>query len=144
MANRVYGIYMATPPTLSDGEIHPILLDSGGKVIVESNADASPTVKAPLQVSKALAGSPAPIAIVASETFATAVYLQAARANGDNTDDVFIGLADVVSGTDNYVKLTPGATWEYKCRPGTKVDLQVFLIDGETATDGVQGYYEPV
>ena len=64
--------------------------------------------------------------------------------DGDNTGDIFFGLTDVVSGTDNYIKLTPGATVQYVCRPGTKVDLQLFKIDGETATDGVQGYYEPV
>ena len=39
MANRVYGIYMTTPPTLSDGEIHPILLDSGARVVSSVDAD---------------------------------------------------------------------------------------------------------
>ncbi len=41
MANRAYGIYMTTPPTLSDGEIHPILLDSSGKLIVAPDSDES-------------------------------------------------------------------------------------------------------
>jgi len=32
MATRVYGVYMSTPPTLSDGEIHPVLLDANGRI----------------------------------------------------------------------------------------------------------------
>ncbi len=105
---------------------------------------AAPVAKVPLAVVMPLPGSPEPTEIVASETFATAVYLTAARAGGDNTGDIFIGLADVVSGSKNYHKLSPGATFEYVCRAGTKVDLQSFLIDGETGTDGVIGHYEPV
>ena len=41
MAQRAYGIYMSTPPTLSDGEIHPILLDASGRLITAPNSDES-------------------------------------------------------------------------------------------------------
>ena len=137
------GVYNTTPPTLADGEAGFMQFTSDGKLIVETNVDSTPTAKVPASVVQVLAESPAPIALPAGD--ATAIYLQAARANGANAGNVFIGIvADLVSGTKNYITLTPGATWQYVCRPGTKVAMATFGIDGETATDGVIGYYEPV
>lgn len=140
--NILVGIYQATPMTLSDGELGPVQLTADGKVIVETNVDSSPTEKAHSALVKALAGTPAPIALVGSETFVTEFKVQAARADGDNTGDVFIGLiTDLVSGTKNYFKLIPGASIEIVARSGTKFDLADWGIDGETATDGVIGVY---
>ena len=122
--------------------------DTGNTSAAAAAADlneltAAPVAKVPASVVQVLAGTPAPIALPAGD--ATAIYLQSARANGVNTGNVFIGIeADLVSGKKNYITLTPGTTWEYICRAGTKVAMATFGIDGETATDGVIGYYEPV
>ena len=120
------------------------ILSVGDLNIGNVDIESFPTdAKVPASVVQVLAGTPAPIALPAG--FATAIYLQAARANGPNVGNVFIGIvADLVSGTKNYVTLTPGSAWEYKCRLGTKVAMATFGIDGETATDGVIGYSEPV
>ena len=106
MSQRIYGIYMSTPPTLSDGDVHPVLLDERGRIALGAN------VEVPVGMVIALAETPVPIALTAAD--ATAIYLQAARANGVNTGNVFIGIvADLVSGTKNYITLMPGDTWEY-------------------------------
>jgi len=126
-----------------DSDTNTIQSDTTAMKADLNELTAAPVAKVPVGMAIALAGSPAPIALTAAD--ATAIYLQAARADGDNTGNVFIGIvADLVSGTKNYVKLVPGATWQYVCRPGTKVAMATFGIDGETATDGVIGYYEPV
>ena len=39
MSQRIYGIYMATPPTLSDGQVHPLLLNENG-TLAELSVDA--------------------------------------------------------------------------------------------------------
>lgn len=105
---------------------------------------SAPVAKVPVSIVKALDGSD-PTALAASETYVTSFAVEAARADAVNTGDVFIGLvADLVSGTKNYFRLTPGKTFDYTCRAGTKVNLALWGIDGETATDGVVGVYEPV
>jgi len=126
-----------------DSDTNTIQSDTTAMKADLNELTAAPVAKVPVGMVIALAGSPAPIALTAAD--ATAIYLQASRADGPNVGNVFIGIvADLVSGTKNYITLTPGATWEYKCRPGTKVAMATFGIDGETATDGVIGYYEPV
>lgn len=111
----------------------------------EGSATAVLTAKEPLDIVKALAGTPAPLALAATETWVTSFMVQAGRAGAKNTGDVFVGLiADLVSGTKNYFRLTPGQPYSYTCRPGTMVNLALFGVDGETPTDGVIGIAEPV
>jgi len=130
----------------AETEINPATEESLAAAAADLNElTAAPVAKVPVAIVKALAATPVPLALAASETYVTAFYIQAARANGDNAGNIFVGLiTDLVSGTKNYFKLIPGNDFEYKCRPGTKVNLALWGVDGETATDGVIGVYEPV
>lgn len=103
----------------------------------------SPTEKKPVKVTQFVATASTAEALVGSETFATAVYLQARKVNGPNTGNVFIGLDDLDQGSAELFEVEPGQTWEYKCSAGRKVDLNDIYIDADTADDGVVGWYEP-
>ncbi len=146
----IQGIGSGTAVTVTESSpITGFATESGGNLAAAAadlnELTAAPVAKAPVKIVKALAGSPVPLALASSETFVTAFYLEAARTGGVNTGDIFIGLiADLVSGSINYFKLTPGEPFQYVCRPGTKVKLALWGIDGETGTDGVIGVHEPV
>ncbi len=103
------------------------------------------TAKTPVAISKELAGTPVPLALAATATWVTFFEVQAAKVDAVNSANIFIGLiADLESGTKNYYTLTPGSVYSYRCRPGTKVNLALFGIDGEGADEnGVQGLAEP-
>ena len=104
---------------------------------------SAPVEKTPIVVVKtATSGSQA--ALVASETFARAVYLQAKKVGGDNTGNIFLGTSAVSVGDAELFELTPGATYELEMPAGTKVDINDIYIDVDTTGDGVIGWYIPI
>ncbi|MBW2561863.1 MAG: hypothetical protein JRE40_13550 [Deltaproteobacteria bacterium] len=121
--------------TLSEAAPLPV------KVAAEATA---PVAKTPVKVVKVVAAASTAVKLVASETFATAVYLQAKLIAGDNAGNVFIGLGELDQGVKEEFEIAPGFTWQYVCRPGTKVDLNKIFIDADNSADGVVGWYEPV
>ena len=105
---------------------------------------AAPVEKTPAVVVQAITTPSTAEALVGSETFARAVYLQARKVAGDNTGNVFVGLSDLDQGVAELFELTPGSTCEIVMPSGTKIDLNDIYIDADTAVDGVVGWYIPV
>jgi hypothetical protein len=141
----------------ADGDYVPLQTDSTGSLrVTDDSANTSltaaaadlalieaPTEKTPVIFSQtATSGTQA--AIVGSETFVRAVYMQAKKVSGDNTGNVFVGTSTVSVGDAELFELTPGATFELPMPLGFKVDLNDVYIDVDTTGDGVVGWYIPV
>jgi len=105
---------------------------------------SAPVEKTPVAVSQFIAVASTAEALVASETFARELYLQAKKAAGDNTGNVFIGLSTLDQGVAELFELAPGDTYRLPMPAGTKVDLNDIYIDADNANDGVVGWYIPV
>lgn len=82
-------------------------------------------------------------ALVATETWAVAVWVMAKRTDGNNTGDVYVGPSTTDKDSFQWMKLSPGDYWEIPIPAGTAIDLNVIYVDAETATDGVVGGYIP-
>lgn len=134
---------MAVERVLLGGQM--VAMDTAtGEVLVKTDAEIGvETAQEPVEIVKALAASPVPVALVASQTWATGLRLQAKRAAGVNTTQIVLGGSNVVSGAHERYTLAAGATFERKAPAGTKFDLANIWIDGETGTDGVAGEYDP-
>lgn len=109
----------------------------------------APVEKTPVKVTQFVAVASTAEALVASETFAREVHLQARKAAADNTGNVFIGLSDLDQGVAELFELTNtiGADhnrFDLVMPPGTKVDLNDIFVDADNATDGVVGWYIPI
>ena len=91
----------------------------------------------------ALGATPAtPVALVAVETFATRLVLQAGKITGANTAVISIG-GNIAYTTDLQIQLVPGDTYVVQAQPGAKFDLASMYISGATEADGVRGNYIP-
>ncbi len=105
---------------------------------------AAPIEKLPILVSQFIAVASTAEALAAGGTNARMLMLQAKKVAGDNTGNVFIGLAALDQGVAEMFELTPGATFEIVMPAGTMVDLNDVYVDADNATDGVIGWYIPV
>jgi len=105
---------------------------------------SSPVEKTPVKVTQFVAVASTAEALVASETFARVLHLQAKRATADNATNVFVGLSDLDQGVAELFELSPGDTLDLDMPAGTKIDLNDLYIDADTATDGVVGWYIPI
>ena len=101
------------------------------------------TEKTPVKLVKAVTTASTAVPLVAAETFAVAVYIQAKKVAGDNTGNIFLGLSDLDQGVAELIEVAPLDPWELVMPAGTKVDLNKIYIDADTNGDGVVGYYIP-
>jgi len=104
---------------------------------------SAPVEKTPVKVTQFVAAASTAEALVASQTFAKVLHLQARKVDGDNTGNVFIGLSDLDQGAAELFELTPGATQELVMPAGDKVDLNNIYVDADNNDDGVVGWYIP-
>ena len=108
-------------------------------------AIATPVAKTVTVVTKAVTTSGTGVALVATETFARKVYLNARKATGANTGMVYLGTSAVDATTDQQMALAPGDAITIDPGPGCKIDLATLYIDCAAGnTDGVTGWYIPV
>ena len=104
-----------------------------------------PVAKTLTVVTKAVTTAGTGVPLVASETFARKVWLNARKATGANTGMVYIGTSAVDMTTDQQMALAPGDAITIDPGPGCKIDLATIYIDCATGnTDGVTGWYIPV
>lgn len=123
MSQRVYGIYRATPPTLSDGQIHPVLLDQNGKVLIvqESGQPNALVTDAAGQDAIATTGYTTPARVthnllVSCEDFGAIISLNGATDTQNlmvnaNYQEVFTGLAIPASTTIFAKNLVSGSNF---------------------------------
>jgi len=105
----------------------------------------TPVAKTVTVVTKAVTTSGTGVALVATETFARKVYLNARKATGANTGMVYLGTSAVDATTDQQMALAPGDAITIDPGPGCKIDLATLYIDCAAGnTDGVTGWYIPV
>lgn len=108
-------------------------------------AIATPVAKTLTVVTKAVTTAGTGVPLVAAETFARKVYLNARKATGANTGMVYIGTSAVDMTNDQQMALAPGDAISIDPGPGCKIDLATIYIDCATGnTDGVTGFYIPV
>jgi hypothetical protein len=99
-----------------------------------------PVAKTLTVVTKAVTTAGTGVPLVATETFARKVYLNARKATGANTGMVYIGTSAVDMTTDQQMALAPGDAITIDPGPGCKIDLNTIYIDCATSnTDGVTG-----
>lgn len=142
---EVTGAGLATETTLGtiDTDTGSMATSLTAMALDTAELTSAPVAKVPvLLVKTATSGSQA--ALVASETFARAVYLQAKKVSGDNTANIFLGMAAVSVGNAEVFEVIPGGTFQLEMPAGTKVDLNLIFIDVDTTGDGVVGLYIPV
>lgn len=83
-----------------------------------------------------------PVAFAAAETNASAVIIQARKADGANTGDVYIGTSSVDKATDQQIVMAAGDTIVLDGQGVRFIDLSEWYIDCEAGnTDGVSVLY---
>jgi len=103
----------------------------------------APVASALTRLPPVVIGTPGtPVVLIASETFATKLILQAGRATAANASPVSIG-GNIAYTTDLQVQLAPGDTYVVEDRLGRKFDMNLIYIDGVNTDDGVRGQYFP-
>jgi hypothetical protein len=106
---------------------------------------AAPVAKVPLAITAKTVTTPGTAeALVGSETYVRSLTLQAKKAAGDNTGNVFIGVSGLDQGVNEMIELEPGQTFTLTAPAGTKINIATLYIDADNAGDGVVGIYIPV
>lgn len=101
----------------------------------------APVLKTPTFLAAVIIGTPGtPAALAADATYFTSATLQAGRALAANASLITIG-GNTAYTSQRATELAPGDTWTIEARPGTKLDLNDFLIDGINTDDGVRIMY---
>lgn len=127
---------------LPDGAATSLKQDTGNGEL--ALLGSTPAAKTPTLLTAVVAAGPAKAPLVAQETFARALYLNARKATGANAGNVYFGIHDSIDdGTSQQLCLAPGDTLKIEAPPGTKINLALFGIDGANAGDGVTGFYIP-
>ena len=128
----------------AESEINPATEESLAAAAADLNElTAAPVAKALTRlVPVAIAAAGTPVKLIAAETFATKLIVQAGKILGANTGLISIG-TNVAYTTDLQVQLSPGDTYVVEARPGCKFDIALIYIDGVNVADGVRGQYMP-
>jgi hypothetical protein len=106
---------------------------------------AAPVAKIPLAITPKTVTTPGTAeAIVGSEAYVRSLTLQAKKAAGDNTGNVFIGVSGLDQGVNEMIELEPGQTFTLTAPAGTRINIATLYIDADNAGDGVVGIYIPV
>jgi hypothetical protein len=102
---------------------------------------AAPVAKAPTFLAAVIIGTPGtPTALAANETYFVEAVLTAGRATAANANLISIG-GNTAYTTQRQFEMAPGDTRVIRARPGTKLDLNDWYIDGVNTDDGVRIEY---
>jgi len=95
-------------------------------------------------VTKKVVISGTALPIMAAQTFARKVYLNARRPTAANSNMVYVGNSDVDYATDQQLALAPGDSITLDAGLGCKYDLNKIYVDTIKSSDCVTGLYEVV
>ena len=81
------------------------------------------------------------VALASSDTYAKRVVIQAGRANGDNTGDIYLGDSSVDKDNNKCLVMSPGDVFVLPMGKDDQINLNHLYIDADNSGDGVRVLY---